>query len=150
MLDDDSAGDDKQAAAAHAVVLYLHALHSSLAEPTLRALRMHAALHSRYSGLQRSLHAGVGQLLQRLCCAFDSHLFASVLALHVVDVQAGAALPQRIRYTFALLVTANDQFADGGDEHEPSLLQKLIVQDVLGTYDKADMALAANSVAAAR
>jgi trimeric autotransporter adhesin len=140
---DDSRGAMKQARAAHAAVLALHALGAGLARPPLRALALHATLAAQLGELRRALGRGVSQLVERLCCAFDAKLFDAVLALHVVDAHAGAELPARLRGAFALLVTANDQFSDDA-AHEPSLLQKVVVQDILlGSYNKADIAPAA-------
>jgi hypothetical protein len=93
------------------------------------------------TAMHRDIHNVVDQLIQRLCCAFDADLFAEVLALHVLDVKTGADLPSRAKSTFSMLVTANDQFAD--EEHDISLLQMIVIQEILGSYKKADMTLTA-------
>ena len=141
---DAAGGAMQQARTAHAAVLMLQDVAAHLTQAPMCTLRLRPSMQAQHLALQRGLERTVGHLLHRVCCTFDAELFDAIVALHVVDFEAGAELATRVRHTFALLVTANDQYADGDEQHEPSLLQKLVVQDVLlGTYNKADIALAA-------
>jgi hypothetical protein len=124
---------------AQATVLALEELSSYLRRSSMAPLKLQRGMLERCQALQLDLRGIVTGMLQRLCCSFDVAFFGQVLSLHVLDTRNGANLPMSIRQMFGSLVTSTDSSAN--DSAEVSLLQKVIVDEILTSYSKGDVGL---------
>jgi ribosomal protein L17 len=124
---------------AQALLLALEELSSHLHTSSMAPLKLQSAMLARCQAIQRDLRGIVAAMLLRVCCSFDAISFEQVLSLHVMDKRAGADLPASIRQTFASLVTSTDSSAT--HSADVSLLQKLIMQEILTSYSKGDVGL---------
>lgn len=110
-------------------MLLLAAQYQQLNEPHLKPLTTHQPLLQRCTALQALLDDLVAAAVQRVCAAFDPIDLDSLVALHVLNVQTGAEMPELIRDAFLALVSASDQFSSS--THPPCSLQTALYRESL-------------------
>lgn len=108
-------------------MLLLAAQCQQLNEPHLKPLATHQPLLHRCLALQALLDDLVAAAVQRVCATFDPVDLDSLVALHVLNVQTGAEMPELIRDAFLALVSASDQFSS--NTHPPCELQTALFRE---------------------
>eukprot|EP00892_Ulva_mutabilis_P012693 jgi/Ulvmu1/9797/UM056_0037.1 len=108
-------------------MLLLAAQYQQLNEPHLKPLTTQQPLLQRCIGLQSLLDDLVAAAVQRVCAAFDPVDLDSLVALHVLNVQTGAEMPELIRDAYLALVSSSDQFSS--ISHPPCALQTALYRE---------------------